>query len=165
MKIAGINYESISDGEGVRATIFISGCKHNCNGCFNKQVQDFNYGKELTKDFIEEISNNLKDNIFLSGITLSGGDPFFQPLEVLDFIKQIYIPKNNIWCYTGFTYEEILKDKDKLKLLKHIDVLVDGKFEEDKKDATLKFRGSSNQRIINVTPSLLKNEIIYYMGE
>lgn len=165
MNIAGVLYESIVDGEGMRIVIFISGCKHNCTNCFNKELQDFNFGKPINNEIIKEISIEISKRPFLSGITLSGGDPFYQPLEVIELIKKIPIPKNNIWAYTGFNFEELLKNKEQAALLSYIDVLVDGKFLPELHDATLAFRGSSNQRIIDVKQSLKENKIISKIKE
>ena len=111
---------------------------------------------------IDEIKMKLKNLKYQSGITLSGGDPFFQPeaaLEIAKFAKSIGL---NVWAYTGFTYEALLSDKSRLDLLKYVDVLVDGKFEEDKKDIKLRFRGSSNQRIIDVKKSLKENKAVLF---
>lgn len=162
MNIADVLYESIVDGEGVRATIFISGCKHNCKGCFNKKLQNFNYGYEVNNQLIDKISKEIEKRTFLSGITLSGGDPFYQPNEVIKLIKKLYIPQNNIWAYTGFTFEEILTNKEQKELLSYINVLVDGEFIQELHDATLAFRGSSNQRIIDVQQSLINKKVILY---
>ena len=164
MYISGINYESIVDGEGVRAVIFISGCKHNCPHCQSPQTHSFTYGKEVTPAFIAEIKSEINKRPFLSGITLSGGDCMFSPSETIELIQSLDIPNNNIWCFTGFTFEEILNDAEKRKLLKYIDVLVDGKFDYAKRDITLLFRGSSNQRLIDVQSSLKENKTILWQN-
>lgn len=153
MNLAGFYDESISNGLGWRAVIFVSGCPHHCAGCHNKMAQDFNYGSEFKK---EEIIERIKENSILKGITISGGEPLCKEnvAYVLDFIKTVKKekPNFNIWCYTGYTMEELInRNEENLnECLKEIDVLVDGKFIEAKKDPTLKFRGSSNQRIIDV---------------
>lgn len=147
MYISGINYESIADAEGVVCTIFISGCKHQCKGCHSKDTWNFKNGKLLTKELIKEINNEMDKRPFLSGVVFSGGDPMYSAREVHDLIKELHIPNNNIWCYSGFLFEEIQADQEKSLLLDDCNVLVDGKFEIDNRDVSLDFRGSSNQRI------------------
>lgn len=158
MKISGFYDESISNGLGWRAVLFVSGCPHHCPGCHNKETQNFNNGTEFNQ---QEILNKIKDNSILKGITISGGEPLCKENipEVLDFIKNVkkVRPEFNVWCYSGYTIEQLVDRKDKVtdECLKEIDVLVDGRFVESKKDPELKFRGSSNQRILDV-PSTLK---------
>jgi len=157
MNLAGFYDESISNGLGWRAVVFVSGCPHHCVGCQNKIAQDFNYGKKFDK---EELIQKMKENSILKGVTLSGGEPLCKENvpEILDFIKTIRkeIPNFNIWCYTGYTIEELInRNDDELnECLKEIDVLVDGRFIQEKKEPGLKFRGSSNQRIIDVNESM-----------
>lgn len=145
--ISGINYESIADAEGVACTIFISGCKHHCKECHSKDTWNFTNGKPLTEELIKEINKEIDKRPFLSGIVFSGGDPMYSAKEVHELIKKLHIPNNNIWCYSGFLFEEIQADKEKSLLLNDCNVLVDGQFETDKRDVSLNFRGSSNQRI------------------
>lgn len=145
--IAGINYESTADAEGMACTIFFSGCKHFCNGCHSKDTWDFNYGKEATDELIDIINLEIDKRPFLSALVLSGGDPMYSATEVKNFISKIHIPNNNIWCYSGFKIEEIQQNKEMKELLDMCNVLIDGQFEIDKRDITLSFRGSSNQRI------------------
>ncbi len=165
MKIAGFYDESISNGLGWRAVLFVSGCPHHCPGCHNKEAQDFNYGTEFNK---EDILNRIKDNSILKGITISGGEPLCKEniKEVCEFIKDVkkIKPNFNIWCYSGYTFEELLErnDKDTNECLNEIDVLVDGEFKQDKKDPTLKFRGSSNQRILDVKNTLKTHQFIEF---
>lgn len=152
--------DSILDGSGIRTVIWFQGCLHNCLGCQNPETHNLNGGFEVdTKDICER----LKTLKYQNGITLSGGDPFFQPeaaLEIVKFAKSIGL---NVWAYTGFTYEALLNgDKERLELLKNVDVLVDGKFMLDKKSLNCKFRGSTNQRLIDVHKSLEKNEVVLY---
>ena len=149
MNISGIIYDSVVDGEGIRNTLFISGCLHHCYGCHNPQTWDFNYGYEFTKEKQKEFIKKCKDNPLLDGITISGGDPVYSSKELIPFLKEYKKenPTHTIWLYTGFKYEDI-KDN---KILKLIDVLVDGKYIEDLRDITLAFRGSSNQRIIKLS--------------
>ena len=163
MNMAGFYDESISNGTGWRAVLFVSGCPHGCPGCHNKAAQNYNYGEKFNK---EEIINRIKDNSILKGITISGGEPLCKENmpEVLDFIKTVRKekPNFNVWCYTGYTMEELVNRNDETtnNCLKEIDVLVDGEFVEAKKDPTLKFRGSSNQRILDVQKCIQEHSII-----
>lgn len=150
IRLAGIIENSINNGEGIRKVIFAQGCKHHCKGCFNPSTHDFNGGYECDTDKIIERINN---DYMIDGVTFSGGDPFEQAEAFAEIAKNIN-PELNIWCYTGYTLQEIIdKANEKpewVDLLTHIDVLVDGKFEEDKKDRNLEFKGSSNQNIIQL---------------
>ncbi len=165
MKIAGFYDESISNGLGWRAVLFVSGCPHHCPGCHNQEAQDFNYGSEFNK---QEILDRIKENSILKGITISGGEPLCKENipEVLDFIKDVkkIRPEFNVWCYSGYTLEQLLGRNDEVtnKCLDEIDVLVDGQFVQSKKDPTLKFKGSSNQRIIDLKPTLKTHKFIEY---
>ncbi len=161
MKILDIIHDSIVDGKGLRAVIFFAGCPHRCKGCHNPESWNIGYGNAFT---ITEVMVEIKSNKAIQGVTLSGGDPFFQAKEILELAKEIKQNEYNLWAYTGFTFEEIIKDNVKLELLKQIDVLVDGRFVEELKDLTLRFRGSSNQRIIDVQKSIQENKIILYMN-
>ncbi len=158
---APLQRDSVVDGYGVRTVIWTQGCSHNCPFCQNPQTHDFDGGKEVElKEIFEELKT-LKDQ---DGITLSGGDPLFQIEPITEIAKYAKHLGLNVWCYTGFTYEKILEfAQDKpiyLEFLKYIDVLVDGKFEIAKKDLTLLFRGSSNQRLIDVPATLKQNKVI-----
>lgn len=163
MNMAGFYDESISNGLGWRAVLFVSGCPHHCPGCHNKIAQDYNYGTKFNK---EEIMNKIMDNSILNGITISGGEPLCKENmpEVLDFIKEVKQkrPNFNVWCYTGYTLEQLEDRKDPItqECLNEIDVLVDGRFVESRKDPNLKFRGSSNQRIIDIHKSLAENHVV-----
>lgn len=165
MKIAGFYDESISNGLGWRAVLFVSGCPHHCPGCHNKEAQDFNYGEEFNE---EEILERIKENSILNGITISGGEPLCKENipGVLKFIKDVkkIRPEFNVWCYSGYTLDQLIdrNDEETNKCLNEIDVLVDGRFVEAKKDPTLKFRGSSNQRILDLKPSLQTHKFIEY---
>ena len=165
MKVAGFYDESISNGEGWRAVLFVSGCPHHCPGCHNKEAQDFNYGHEFNE---EEILNKIKENSILKGITISGGEPLCKENinEVHKFIQDVkkIRPNFNVWCYSGYTLDELLarNDESTNSCLNDIDVLVDGEFVQSKKDPTLKFRGSSNQRILDVKNSLKTHQFIEY---
>ena len=141
--------ETIVDGVGLRYSIYFSGCSHACPGCHNEYSWNPNNGTELTYKILNEIANEINQNELLDGITISGGDPLFNPkdmLKVLKFLKEK--TKKNIWMYTGYTLEEIKKDDLRKKCLKYVDVLVDGRFIKELYDPNIKFRGSSNQRII-----------------
>ena len=163
MKMAGFYDESISNGLGWRAVLFVSGCPHNCPGCHNKIAQDYNYGQEFNK---EEFINRICENSILKGITISGGEPLCKEniAEVADFIQDVkkVRPEFNVWCYSGYTMEQLQARNDEItnKLLKEIDVLVDGRFIESQKKQNLKFRGSANQRIIDVPESLKEHKVI-----
>lgn len=149
--------DSIVDGEGIRAVIWTQGCPHHCKGCHNPETHSFTKGffKDIS-ELIEEIRNlELQD-----GITFSGGDPMMQPEACLEIAKACKEMNLSIWCYTGFTFEELLDDSLKVEFLKYIDVLVDGKFELDKKSYDAMYRGSTNQRIINVKESLKKRKCV-----
>ena len=165
MKIAGFYDESISNGLGWRAVLFVSGCPHHCPGCHNKEAQDFNYGEEFNE---EEILKRIKENSILNGITISGGEPLCKENipGVLKFIKDVkeIRPEFNVWCYSGYTLDQLIdrNDEETNKCLNEIDVLVDGRFVEEKKDPTLKFRGSSNQRILDLKPGLQTHKFIEY---
>lgn len=160
MNYGNIKYYDIANGEGVRTTLFVSGCTHHCKGCFQPETWDFNYGQEFTVDTVYEIVKSLEPD-YIAGLTVLGGEPF-EPenqkalVGLLRTVKERY-PSKTIWCYTGYTYEtDILSEDGKAHceatpdMLKYIDVLVDGEFIEAKKDISLRFRGSSNQRIIEL---------------
>ncbi|MBW4829309.1 MAG: anaerobic ribonucleoside-triphosphate reductase activating protein [Clostridiaceae bacterium] len=161
IRIAGIVKESIVDGPGIRLVVFGQGCKHHCQSCHNPESHSFE-GGELMK--IDNVIELVKENPLLDGVTLSGGDPFEQPKSFAVLAKKVKELGLNIMTYTGYTYEEILDNIDLVpgwkKLLYSTDILVDGKFEIDKKSLMLKFKGSSNQRIIDVNKSLKTEKII-----
>lgn len=156
MKIAGIINSSLVNGKGMRTVIFTTGCKHACEGCHALELQDFNYGVDMT---VDEIMDKLRVNMVLNdGITISGGDPFCKPLELMELLEAIKkeFPDKSIWVYTGYVYEELIGDTN-TQILKLIDVLVDGKFEKDKTKDAKKYTGSSNQRILKlVNGSIVK---------
>ena len=160
MKIRLASYlqpDSIVDGEGVRTVIWTQGCSHNCKGCHNPATHDFKGGFEVdTKEIIEDLATLEGQD----GITFSGGDPMFQAEACIEIAK--YAKENNldIWCYTGFKFEELLNIPKFKEFLKYIDVLVDGKFIEEEKSLNLDFRGSRNQRIIDVPKSLEEGKVV-----
>ena len=132
------------DGPGFRTAIYMAGCTHHCPGCHNPQSWDFNAGREMSLD---EILAVVREEDF--DVTLTGGDPFCSPDHTLRLVKAIKGAGYGIWVYTGYLYEEILKNRDLRPILDYVDVVVDGPFIETKRDPDLKFRGSSNQRIIS----------------
>ncbi len=161
IRLSGIIHESLTNGPGMRRVIFAQGCKHNCKNCFNKDTHDFNSGVEFK---VDDIIKDIKTNPLLKGVTFSGGDPFEQGEGFSEIAKQVRSERFNVWCYTGYTFEQILKGSETnsqwKELINNIDVLVDGKFIEKLKDENIKFRGSSNQRIIDVPNSLRENKVI-----
>jgi anaerobic ribonucleoside-triphosphate reductase activating protein len=143
-----IQKDSIVDGEGIRAVIWTQGCIHNCPGCHNPQSWDFNGGYEMT---VQQLLDIIKDDEF-ANVTFSGGDPFYQVEAFTELARRIKEETGKtIWCYTGYTYEEILADERLKQILPYIDTLVDGPFIAELRDPELHFRGSSNQRIIHLT--------------
>ena len=163
MKVAGFYDESISNGIGWRAVLFVSGCPHNCPGCHNKIAQDYNYGEDYDQ---EKLINKIKENSILRGITISGGEPLCKEniAEVNNFIDAVKKERPNfdVWGYSGYTFEELQnrKDEETDKLLKKIDVLVDGRFIEERKNPEIRFRGSDNQRLLDVPKCLKENKIV-----
>jgi len=161
MKIIKIFKETISDGFGFRYSIYFSGCEHHCKGCHNHETWKGDIGEILDDKYMDKIVEEVNSNSMLDGITLSGGDPFFKPSELLDFLKKLKKRTNkNIWSYTGYTYETLLTNAIMRECLDYIDVLVDGKFEQNNYDPDLYFRGSSNQRIIDIKKSLHTKSIV-----
>lgn len=169
MNYATIKPYDVANGPGVRVSLFVSGCTHHCKGCFNSETWDFNYGKPFTEEVEDRIIDYLKP-WYIRGFSLLGGEPF-EPenqkalLPLMRRIHKIY-PEKNVWCYTGYNFEDdILGAKlgpldITMELLSYIDVLVDGEFHIDEKDLTLRFKGSRNQRIIDVVASLQHCKII-----
>lgn len=153
------------DGEGVRNSLYVSGCLFACEGCFNKAVQNFRYGVPYSKELEEQILEDLA-HPSVQGLTLLGGEPFLNTevcLRVVDQVKATFGNTKDIWSWSGYTFEELLLETDdKLELLSKIDILVDGRFELTKKNLNLQFRGSSNQRIIDVKKSLAANQAIIW---
>ena len=150
LRILDILPETILDGDGIRYSIYLSGCRHKCKGCHNPQSWDPKNGTPLTEELIVKIIQEINENPLLDGVTFSGGDPFYSPLEFIPFLKRVKQETGqNIWCYTGYTIEYLIKNKEMKKALPFIDVLVDGRFYQKLFSPYLEFRGSSNQRIIH----------------
>lgn len=152
------------DGEGVRCSLYVSGCMFHCEGCYNQATWNFRYGTPYTQALEERIMTDLSQS-YVQGLTLLGGEPFLNTGTLLPLIKRIRneLPEKDIWSWTGYTWEELQQETaDKLELLANIDILVDGRFELSKKNLLLQFRGSSNQRIIDVKKSLLAGKVIIW---
>ena len=162
MNFAQIRKYDVANGPGIRTTIFVTGCTHKCHNCFNEEYQDFNYGDTWTDKETREVISYLNlDEV--KGLTLLGGEPFQNEIDLLQVIRDIKKEvQKDIWIFSGYSYEEILKDQDKKKLLEECDVLVDGRFVEALKDLKLIFRGSSNQRIIDIRKSLDENKVVLF---
>ncbi len=172
MNYAEIKNNDIANGPGVRVSLFVSGCLHHCEDCFNEIAWDFTYGKEFTKEVQERIFSAL-DYPRIKGLSLLGGEPFEVKNQrgLLPFMREFKkrFPDKDVWCYSGFTYEELTGKKESRaycevtsELLSYIDVLVDGKFEKDKKNIMLRFRGSENQRLIDLNATRKKGEIVLW---
>lgn len=149
MNYCGIKKTDIANGSGVRVSLFVSGCRNHCKGCFQPETWDFSYGQPFTKDTENEIIEALKPS-WIQGLSVLGGDPMEPENQeaLLPFLKRVRaeLPDKDIWLYTGYTYEAVKESP----LLQYVDVLVDGPFEEDKRDVSLAFRGSRNQRILHL---------------
>lgn len=159
-RVFGSQQNSIVDGPGIRMAIFMQGCLHKCKGCQNPTSWPIYGGVRMDT---EEFKTEMAKDPLLTGITLTGGEPFLQPLAALDLARAAHKRNLSVWCYTGYTYEQILEWEDARKdLLREIDVLVDGPFEEDKKSLDIPWRGSTNQRLIDVKESLKKGEVVLY---
>ena len=171
MNYATIKWYDISNGPGVRVSLYVSGCRNHCKNCFNPETWDFNYGEPFTEEIENKIIEGLKPD-YIKGFTLLGGDPFEPENQkvlapFLEKLRKIY-PNKSFWAFTGYDYERDLLtgklgDVDTvIRMLNCLDVLVDGRFVEDLKDLNLRFRGSSNQRIILLKPSLKEDKIVLW---
>lgn len=174
MNYADIKQYDVANGLGVRVSIFVSGCTHHCKNCFNEETWDFNYGKPFTRKEIDQILTYLRPD-YVSGLSVLGGEPF-EPvnqeglLPLLREVKQTY-PDKDIWCYSGYLFDrqilgQMCEESEITKeLLSYIDILVDGRFVEEKKNLKIRFRGSENQRIIDVKKSLASGEVVHWEHE
>ncbi|HAH70944.1 MAG TPA: anaerobic ribonucleoside-triphosphate reductase activating protein [Succinivibrionaceae bacterium] len=161
LRIAGAVQESIVDGPGIRYVIFTQGCPFHCQGCHNQQSWDLNGGLEVR---LKVLYDEMKRDPLVSGVTFSGGEPFIQPKPLTVFAKIVKAQGYSLWSYTGFTFEKLLDNPDRRGLLEQLDVVVDGQFILSKKSLELDFRGSSNQRIIDVQQSLKTGKIVLSPG-
>ena len=168
MNYGEIKYYDIANGPGVRTSLFVSGCRNRCEDCFNRETWAFDFGKPYTEETENAIAESLKPD-YIAGLTVLGGEPFEkenQP-EVLKLVKRVRkeFPNKTIWIFSGFTYEELISGsrasgETTNEILSVCDVLVDGRFDKSKKNISLKFRGSENQRIIDLKPTLLQNKVV-----
>lgn len=171
MNYSEIKNCDIANGPGVRVTLFVSGCTHHCKGCFNEETWDFTYGSPFDKETEERLFSYLNPD-YIAGLTLLGGEPleYANWQTLLPFIREVKkrYPKKDIWCYTGYLFDDDIMNKfcakyqDMREFLSYIDVMVDGEFVLDKKDISLQFRGSGNQRIILVQESLRTGNIVLW---
>lgn len=165
MRYASIRGLDVSNGEGVGISLFVQGCDFHCSGCFNSETWDFNGGNEWTSESKEKVLK-LLNRPFIQRITILGGEPLAEQniADVLNLVEEIRVsfPDKSIWLYTGYTYEECLIQTMRSRIIENVDVVVDGRYIEALKDLTLPWRGSSNQRVINVKESLKKGEIILW---
>ncbi len=174
MNYGAIKKTDIANGVGVRVTLFVSGCRNHCPGCFQPETWDFTYGKHFNEESMQEILKAMEPS-YITGFTMLGGEPFEpenQPkvCQILTRIRQMY-PEKSLWSYTGYTLDKDLvpggskytEETDKILAL--LDVLVDGRFEEDKKDITLLFRGSANQRIIDMPRTIKEGHVVLWDQE
>ena len=159
IKIAGFEKESITDGKGMRYTVFTQGCPHACVGCHNPETHDFGKGEWMD---INDIFEEFKSNPLLNGITLSGGEPFCQPKPLYHLAELVHSIGKDVTVYSGWTLEELckMKNEDVDKLLEEVDVLIDGKFVEELKNLELQFRGSENQRVIDMNETRKAGKVV-----
>lgn len=164
MNYAQIRKYDVANGPGIRTTFFLTGCDRNCPNCFNTEYMDFNHGEKWDKKAEEEVISYLKlDQV--EGLTVLGGEPFENPVGLLKALRNIKEEVNKpIWVYSGFVFEDLVNIAKAKEILEEIDVLVDGEFIEELKDLKLRFRGSSNQRIIDVKKSLESKNVILLNG-
>lgn len=163
---AEIKKYDVANSPYVGSTLFVSGCTNNCEGCFNTIAKDFNYGNQWTNDTEDLFIKYLQDEQ-VRNANILGGEPMQQDSKtILHLVKRIKAETDvTIWCWTGCLFEDLIKKEDKVEILKYIDVLIDGKFDKSKRDLKLKYRGSSNQRVIDVPKSLKENRVILYNKE
>lgn len=160
-----IIYDDQLNGDGLRVTLFVSGCDHHCKGCQNPQTWDESSGKLFDKKAKQEILD-LASKDYISGITLSGGDPLYNNnmYAIFDLVVdfKVKFPNKTVWLYTGYMYEKIIKDPVLMTIMKYVDVLIDGKFVKELADFNYKWAGSTNQRVIDMKESIKQNKLILY---
>ena len=172
MNYAEIKKTDIANGEGVRVSLFVSGCRRHCKNCFNKVTWDFSYGKPFTQDVQNELLEALAPD-YIAGLTVLGGDPMEPENQraLLPFVRRVReeLPQKTIWCYTGYTYRDGAIEEEQAncevtrQFISLLDVLVDGRFVEELKDIRLVFRGSSNQRVIDIKRSIESGSVVLYL--
>lgn len=163
MNYSRLILNDVANGPGIRVTLFVSGCSHRCKGCFQPETWNFNNGLLFTNEIMNVILTHSQENKFIKGLSLLGGDPCDNLEEILELTKkykETFNDKKTIWLWTGYTYEKIIEDENKKHLLDFIDVLVDGKFIEEEKDLMLQYKGSRNQRVIDVQKTKAKGKIV-----
>ena len=170
MNYADIKYCDVANGKGVRVSLFVSGCTHHCKGCFNEETWNFHYGKPFTEETEEQVLNYL-DKAYIAGLSLLGGEPFEHVNQqgILPLLRKVKarFPEKNIWCYTGYDFEKDILGRMMeassvtRELIPLFDVMVDGKFVAEKRNLSLKFRGSENQRVLNVKKSLEEKQAVW----
>lgn len=171
MNYASIRNYDIANGEGVRTSLFVSGCNFHCPECFNPKQQDFDYGKIFTASVMDELLSSIADPV-ISGLSILGGDPMCQDIngimQLANICEYVHAMRKTVWIWTGFTFEQLYIDsslskyKARLNLMSHCDVIVDGPFIKTLSDRMLKWRGSSNQRVIDVQKTQQQGKIILY---
>lgn len=164
MYYSKIKFNDVANGPGLRLSLFTSGCTHHCKGCFQPETWNFKNGEPFTLETQKYIIEKSK-NKYIAGLSLLGGDPLDNVdgiLPLLQEYRKTFAATKSIWLWTGYLFEEILKDDLKSKVLPFIDVIIDGKFEENLKDITLKYKGSTNQRVIDVKKSVDTHTVILY---
>lgn len=163
LNIAGMIGDSIVDGPGIRTTVFVQGCCHHCPGCHNPQSWEFGRGTDLT---VEQIYGEIRTNPLCGGVTFSGGEPFCQPLPLAALARRLRAGGYEVASYSGYTFEELLAGTpEQGELLRTLDILVDGRFILAQRNLDLRFRGSANQRILDVPASLAAGGAVWYRGE
>ena len=164
MRYAKIRKFDVANGPDIRTTLFVTGCTNKCEGCFNKELSDFNSGELWTKELEDEFLSYVK-NTNVKGVNILGGEPMEQTMDdsLLNLLKRINEETGkSIWLWSGYTYENIINDEKKKRILQEVEVLIDGRFELENRDIQLKYRGSKNQRVIDVKKSLKIGEIKLY---
>lgn len=166
MRYSNIIDHDIANGEGVRTSLFVSGCQFHCPGCFNSEAQDYNYGTLYTQETEQHILQTLQHD-YVKGLSILGGDPLWQNeddiTQLIRLVEQVKLIEKNVWIWSGFTWEQLpLLNDSQRKLIENCNVFIDGQYQEELRDLRLKWRGSSNQRVIDVQQSLKKGEVVLY---